>query len=453
MRIAIVGGGISGLATAFYVKQLAPEAEVTLLEAAPRLGGTMVTREVEGFRFEGGSNGFLSNKPWTLDFVKDAGAEDLLVRSNDAARVRYIYTDALHRLPESPPAFLGTPLISWRAKLRVLAEVVTPARRDISDESLQSFGYRRVGREFTDTFLDPMSAGIFASTPARLSVNAAFPAVVRLEQQYGGLFRGMLKRRKRSAGPGGVLMSFRGGVGAFIEHLRGALGDSVRTGVAVSGLARAGACYRLTTAEGEVEADRVVLSTPALAAARILGDVDPVAAGWLAQIEYSPVAVVGFGYRQLAHELPGFGLLTTSAAGLDILGVLWDSSIFPDRAPPGGKSLRVMIGGQRSPELALEPEDRLIAIAREGVRRTMGVDDAPAVTFVQRWPQGIPNYPVGHLANADRLFARIADHPGLYLNSNAYYGIGLNDCVGNSRLCAEKVVAGEPWRGGPLLPP
>jgi oxygen-dependent protoporphyrinogen oxidase len=434
MRIAIVGGGISGLATAFYVKRLAPEADVTLLEAAPRLGGTMVTHDIEGFRFEGGSNGFLSNKPWTLDFVKDAGGEGLLVHSNDAARVRYIYSNALHRLPESPPAFLATPLISWGAKLRVLGEVFTPARRDISDETLQSFGYRRVGREFTDTFLDPMSAGIFASTPARLSVNAAFPAVVRLEQQYGGLFRGMLKRRKRSAGPGGVLMSFRGGVGGFIEHMAGVLGESVRTGVAVNGLTRSGAVYRLATAQ-------------------ILVEIDPVAAGWLAQIEYSPISVVGFGYRQLAHELPGFGLLTTSSAGLDILGVLWDSSIFPDRAPPGGKALRVMIGGQRSPALALESEERLIEIAREGVRKTMGLDDAPAVTFVQRWPQGIPNYPVGHLANADRLFARVADHPGLYLNSNAYYGIGLNDCVGNSRLCAEKVVAGEPWRGGPLLPP
>ncbi len=453
MRIAIVGGGISGLATAFYVKRLAPESEVTLLEAAPRLGGTMVTRDIEGFRFEGGSNGFLSNKPWTLDFVEEAGAEGILVRSNDAARIRYIYTDALHRLPESPPAFLATPLISWRAKLRVLGEVFTPARRDISDETLQSFGYRRVGKAFTDTFLDPMSAGIFASTPARLSVNAAFPAVVRLEQQYGGLFRGMLKRRKRSAGPGGVLMSFRGGVGGFIDHMAGVLGESARTGIAVNGLARSGGGYRLDTSSGELEFDRVVLSTPAPAASRILGDIDPVAAGWLAQIEYSPISVVGFGYRHLAHDLPGFGLLTTSAAGLDILGVLWDSSIFPDRAPAGGKALRVMIGGQRSPALALESEGRLIEIAREGVRRTMGVDDAPDVTFVQRWPQGIPNYPVGHLANADRLFARLADHPGLYLNSNAYYGIGLNDCVGNSRLCAEKVVAGEPWRGGPLLPP
>ena len=248
-------------------------------------------------------------------------------------------------------------------------------------------------------------------------------------------------------------MSFRGGVGGFIDHMAGVLGESVRTGVAVNGLARSGGGYRLDTSAGELEVDRVVLSTPAPAASRILGDLDPVAAGWLAQIEYSPISVVGFGYRQLAHDLPGFGLLTTSAAGLDILGVLWDSSIFPDRAPAGGKALRVMIGGQRSPALALESEERLIAIAREGVRRTMGVDDAPDVTFVQRWPQGIPNYPVGHLANADRLFARIADHPGLYLNSNAYYGIGLNDCVGNSRLCAEKVVAGEPWRGGPLLPP
>jgi oxygen-dependent protoporphyrinogen oxidase len=453
MRIVVAGGGISGLATAFHLRRLQPEAEIVLLEQAPRLGGTMYTQEIQGFRFEAGSNGFLSNKPYTLDLVRDSGAEDLLLPSNDAARKRYIFSDRLLRLPETPPAFLGTPLISWRAKLRVAAEILVPARRDGADETLQSFGYRRVGKEFTDTFLDPMSAGIFGSSPERLSVNAAFPAVVRLEREHGGLFRGMIARRKRQAGPGGILMSFREGVGRFVDHLGRTLGESVRTGCAVESLERAGDHYRLATSAGPVEAERVVLCTPAPATARILRSLDPELAGWLERIEYSPIAVVGFGFDALAHPLPGFGLLTTSAARQEILGVLWDSSIFPDRAPAGKKCLRVMIGGQRNPELALREDAELIAIARRGLAATMGVTEPAAVSFVQRWPQGIPNYPVGHLANVDRIFARIARIPGLYLNSNAYYGIGLNDCVGSSLRCADQAARGEPWLGGPVLPP
>lgn len=454
MRVVVIGGGISGLATAFYVRRTRPDAEIAVLEAAQRLGGTMLTREINGFRFEGGSNGFLSNKPYTLDLVRDSGAESLLLPSNDAARIRYIYSDALHRLPESPPAFLATPLLSWQAKLRVLGEIFTPARRDIADESLRDFGYRRVGREFTDTFLDPMSAGIYASTAAKLSVHAAFPAVVRLEREYGGLFKGMIKRRKRRAGPGGRLMSFKGGVGTFVDHLGEVLGSAVRTGVKVRSLRRGAEGYVLLTTDGELTADAVVLSTPAYAAARMLRHLDDDLAYWLGQVGYTPIAVVGFGFRELAHPLKGFGLLTTAASGQEILGVLWDSSIFPDRAPPGKKSVRVMIGGQRDSELAMRGEEDLIAIARRGLAGTMGVEETPAVTFVKRWRRGIPNYRLGHLANVERIFARVASQwPGLYLNSNAYWGIGLNDCVGNAKRCAEAIARREPWRGGPLLEP
>jgi len=439
MRVAVVGGGISGLAAAFYLKRLRPEVELLLLERAPRLGGTMRTVDVDGFLFEAGSNGFLSNKPHTLDLVRDSGAEPLLMRSNDAARIRYIFTDALHRLPEDPLRFVGSRLLSLRGKLRVLAEVVIPARRDDGDETLQQFGYRRVGSEFTDVFLDAMVAGIYASTPDRISVNAAFPLVVRLEREYGGLFRGMIKRRKRQAGPGGVLMSFVRGVGTFVEHLGRAVPGDIRTGVEVRALAREGKSWRISTSAGEVDADRVIVTAPAYVTAGLLAPLDGEVAARLERIEYSPIAVVGLGYRRLAHPLNGFGLLTTSSARRSILGVLWDSSIFTDRAPPGQKAVRVMIGGQRNPDLAMREEAELVEIARQGVRETMGVTEAPAVTFVQRWERGIPNYPVGHLANVEAIFERVKALPGLALTANAYNGIGLNDCVANARACAEGV--------------
>jgi oxygen-dependent protoporphyrinogen oxidase len=441
MRIAIVGAGISGLSTAFYLQRAHPDRELLIFDTNPAPGGTMCTVECEGFRFEAGGNGFLTNKPDSLQLVRDAGAEDLLLPSSDLARKRFIFTDRLHRLPETPPAFLASQLLSLPQKLRVAAEVFIPPRRDGGDETLQSFGYRRVGKGFTDIFLDAMTAGIYATTPGRVSVNAAFPLVAQLEREYGGLFRGMLARRKRSAGPGGILMSFRGGVGRFISHLQSVVRADWRLGVPVTGILPEAEGYRIITAEGEEYVNRVVVSATAPAAAVMLRGLDAELASRLAAIEYSPVAVVGFGYRHLAHPLDGFGLLTTTTAGLPILGVLWDSSIFPDRAPGGSKCLRVMIGGQRNPEQMRLDDAGLQAAARAGIRATMGVDSEPDVVFMRRWEQGIPNYPVGHLRAMEALFAHVGRYPGLFLNCNAYRGIAMNDCVRNSRELAQRLCA------------
>ncbi len=441
MKVIIVGGGVSGLATAHYLLKRRPGCEVTVLEREPHIGGTMRTEQKEGYLFELGANGFLSNRPDTLELVKDIGAEHLLLPSSDEARKRFIFTDRLHPLPESPGAFLTTRLLRPWEKLRVLAEPFIPAKRGDQDESLQSFGYRRVGAAFTDNFLDAMAAGIHASTPQKLSVRAAFPAVVRLEQDYGGLFRGMLKKRTRAAGPRGVLMSFRGGVGCFIEHLANTTGVIVRTGCAITRVGHAGSGFVVEGPGLRAEADQVILATPAFAAAKLLEGTDGQLAQSLATIEYSPIAVVGFGYSKLSHPLAGFGLLTTQSAAQEILGILWDSSIFSGRAPPGEKCVRVLIGGQRNPSLAQQEESALIATARRGIEATMGVREAPSVTVVKRWQRGIPHYRLGHVALVNTIFERLKRHRGLYLNSNAYHGIGLNDCITSSKRCGEAIAA------------
>ncbi len=440
MKIAIVGGGISGLSTAFYIKKDRPDVEITLFEKEESLGGKMMTKEVDGFLFEEGSNGFLSNKPDTLELVKESGSEELLMRSSDDARVRFIYKDALHQLPESPAAFLKTPLLSFFGKLRVAGEIFVSAKKDDSDETLQSFGYRRVGREMTDAFLDPMVAGIFASSPDKISVNAAFPAVVKLEKEYGGLFKGMLKKKKKDAGPGGVLMSFKGGVSSFIESLANSLNIEIKTGVSIDILSRDDEKYTLHVEGKKEEFDIIILSTPAYESAKIVSRIDTKLSEMLDDIEYSPISVVGLGYNELSHKLQGFGLLATSSAKKDVLGVLWDSSIFSDRAPKGKKALRVMIGGQRSPDLALKSEDELKNIAIKGVKETMGINKLPDVSYAKRWERGIPNYRLGHLKRMDELFEKLKEHKGLYLSSNAYFGVGLNDCVGNSKKVAKKVL-------------
>jgi len=439
VRIGIVGAGLSGLATAFYLNRLLPDAGLVIFEADPGPGGKLHTAEIDGFRFEAGANGFLTNKPDSLRLVEDSGAARYLLPSSDLARKRYIYTDGLHRMPESPPLFVKSRLLSWPQKLRVLAEPLVPARRDGADETLREFGERRLGRGFTSVFLDAMSAGIYGSTPGRISVAAAFPLVVALERDYGGLFRGMLAKRRKDAGPGGVLTSTTGGIGTLIDHLRGVISAEWRFAEPVQAVERGGAGFVLRTARGDTAVDRVVICATSFGAAAMLEPLDAELALRLESIEYSPIAVVGFGYRDLADPLDGFGLLTTTGAKLPILGVLWDSSIFPDRAPPGSKSVRVLIGGQRNPELVAQDEAGLIRTAREGLERTMGLTQEPDVTYVKRWDRGIPSYAPGHLAKVEAIFARAAAIPGLDLNCNAYRGIAMNDCARNSRELAEKI--------------
>lgn len=441
MKIAIVGAGISALTTAFYLKRSRPDWELTVFDAGDRPGGTMRTVEREGFHFEAGGNGFLTNKPDSLRLVEDSGAQSLLLPSSDLARKRFIFDGALHPLPESPPAFLKSRLLTLPQKLRVAGELFVPPRREEGEETLQQFGYRRVGRGLTDVFLDAMTAGIYGTTPAKVSVNAAFPLVVSLEREYGGLFKGMIAKRKKGAGPGGILMSFKGGVGTLVEHLRTQVEADWQLGQPVATIARDGSRWRVESPSRSGSFDQVVVGAQAHASAPMFSESDPELAALMRRVEYTPIAVVGLGYRQLAHPLDGFGLLTTSGAKLPVLGVLWDSSIFPDRAPPGCKALRIMIGGQRNPELVHQDEAGLLRTAMAGLEATMGVTQAPDVVFTHRWEQGIPHYVVGHLAKVDAIFDHAGRQPGLHLVCNAYRGIAMNDCVRNGRELAERMLA------------
>lgn len=438
MRVAIIGAGISGLSTAFYFNRSRSDAELHIFEANDHLGGTMHTVNKDGFLFEEGGNGFLSNKPDMLKLVEDCEGSHLLMRSEDAARKRFIYTDAMHPFPDSPGKFFKSGLLTFPQKLRVAGEVFTPAKRDDSDETLQSFGYRRLGKAFTDVFLDAMTAGIYGTTADRVSVRAAFPLVAALEKEHGGLFKGMIKRRKQSAGPGGVLMSFKGGMNTIVDHLKSKIKAQWHTGHPVDRVTATENGYQLAVGGQTHDFDQIIMAVPAYAAAPMLSDLDPELSRQLDALDYSPIAVVGFGWKELDHPLDGFGLLTTAKAPLPFLGVLWDSSIFPDRAPDGMKSLRIMLGGQRAPHKVDQDPETLIQESQEGLVKALGIDKAPDATIVKRWPKGLPGYPVGHIEAVDRIMAQASQHRGLHLTGNAFRGIAMNDCVRNGRLTAEQ---------------
>jgi oxygen-dependent protoporphyrinogen oxidase len=438
VRIGIIGAGLSGLATAFYLRRHAPSAGIVVYEASDRPGGTMWTQVVDGLPFETGANGFLTNKADCLQLVRDAGLEARLLPGSDATTTRYVYHDRLHRLPGDPGAFFASELLTWPQKLRALCEPLIPAAAAARDETVREFGDRRLGTGATSVFLDALCAGIYGAVPEQLSMRAAFPLIAGFEHAHGSLLRGMIAARRQPAGPRGVLTSLQGGLGELAMQLARTPGVDWRWSTPIRRVESAPSGYVVVDEREVSTVDRLIICTPAYAAASLVMELDRELGRLLAEIEYTPIAVVGLGYRGSARGPDGFGVLTTTASRAPILGVVWESNVFPGRAPPGQRILRVMIGGQRNPELVAQDGAALIATARAGLRRVVGEDPEPATTFVQRWPRGIPCYGVGHLRRVAEIDTQLARWPGLHLNSNAYRGVAMNDCVRQSRELAER---------------
>lgn len=461
-RITLIGGGISGLAAAIAVQQRAEAAgldvSLRVLEKEPRLGGKIWSIQESGYLCEWGPNGFLDNKPMTLDLCRSIGIDATLLRSNDNARKRFIYTGAeLHRLPENGPAFLRSRLISWPGKLRLALEPLIPAYRGDKDETLAEFGRRRLGREALDKLIAPMVSGIFAGDPETMSLKSCFPRIHQLETDYGGLIKAMLKlagqkRAERkagkavasAAGPGGVLTSFNDGIQELTDGIAYALNAEIHTGTEVSAIRKSAAGFRIELADGDtLDSDLVISASPAFAAADLVAELDHGLAELLRSIPYAPMNVVCCGYQRdkIRHPLDGFGYLIPKQEGCHILGTLWDSSIFPNRAPEGHVLLRSMLGGATNPAAISLKEEQLAEQVAADLKRIMGIDAKPDFLKIFRHPQAIPQYTVGHQRKLAALQEALGNHRGLYLTGNAFGGIGLNDCVHAANGVADKVVS------------
>jgi oxygen-dependent protoporphyrinogen oxidase len=470
IRIAVVGGGVAGLATALNLRDRAGErgldVAVTVFEKGSVAGGNLLTVREDGWQLEWGPNGFLDNEPATLRLVSRLGLDEALVRSSDAARRRFLLIDGrLQEIPTSPKAFLGSKLLPLGAKLRMAGELFVPARRNLgraaeepdTDETIAEFGRRRLGREFAETMLDPMVKGIFGGEAEQLSLAAAFPRMVELERDHGGLFKAMMalaKRRKRErksatdAGPTGTLHSFRGGMGQLVDTLAATLAADeraeVRTGAGVAAIGRDQAGWAVT-AGGESHGPfaAVVEASPAHAAAGHLAGLDRRLAETLARIPYAPMAVVALGYRRenVGHDLDGFGLLVPGRENRDLLGALWTSSIFPDRAPAGHVLVRCMAGGAGNPGVVELDDEALTNLMLSELRPLLKFKGAPAKVKVIRHPRAIAQYTRGHLARLKRLDELCAGHPGLHLTGSSYRGISVNSCLKEAETAADKVLA------------
>jgi oxygen-dependent protoporphyrinogen oxidase len=461
-KAIIIGGGISGLATAYLLRKKCAaegvELEITLLEKEGRVGGKIWSIKDEGYLCEWGPNGFLDSKPQTLDLCRQLGATEFLLRSNDNARKRFIYADGiLHRLPENGKSFLQSKLISWPGKLRLAMELFASRAPEGVDETLADFGRRRLGDEALRRLIAPMVSGIFAGDPATMSLKSCFPRIAELESEYGSLIMAMIKLAKRkkqeiaagkavssAAGPGGILTSFRDGIQTLTDNLAGQLGATIVTQQTAVRVGKGTSSpYRVTTEINELEADVVVLATPADTSATLLAELDTYINHVLLSIPYASMTVVCYGFEKnrIRHDLSGFGYLIPKEEGMNTLGTLWDSSIFSGRAPAGKVLLRSMLGGACFPRYIGLSDDEVNDRVQADLKKTMGIKAPPSFVRIYRHEKAIPQYTTGHGDRLMHLGDKLKDHPGLFLTGNAYRGIGLNDCVAAADRCARETVS------------
>jgi oxygen-dependent protoporphyrinogen oxidase len=438
-RVAIVGAGISGLTAAFYLRQRG--FPVTVFEASERVGGMIDTVCHCGYLTESGPNTIMTGSAAVPALIRDLGLESRRQVPSAAAAKRYIVRDGrLMALPMSPRGAITTGLLSWSAKLRVLAEPFV-GKSASEDESLAEFVERRLGREFLDYLLDPFVAGVFAGVPEQLSVRHAFPKMAALEANYGslikGAFLGAKERRLRNAPLKSEpkMFSFDGGLRVLPDTLAERLEDAVRLKCPVDGMERSEDGWRLFSAAGTETFGTVLFCSPAY---RLLH----IDAGFR-QVYYPPIARIAFGFRgsQVAHPLDGFGALVPKKESLNILGVLFSSSMFENRAPKEHVLLTVFAGGARQPELLDETAGQIAKLALEDLRHLLGVTGAPAFVDSAKIERSIPQYTVGYGAVRNMMEAIEARSPGVFFAGSFRHGISVSDSIAGGVAAAEKAAA------------
>lgn len=458
-QVVIVGGGISGLATAYAVMEEAQKhsmaLQCTIIEQENRWGGKILTHRTDDFLIEGGPDSFLTSKPWALELCRALGLQDQLVPTNQQHNRTFSFCrGALRELPQGLLAFrpqridtlVSGGLLSLKGLLRMAAERWWPTQKPWpADESLGSFFRRRFGTEAFENVIEPLVAGIYAGDADELSIEATFPRFRELEREYGSVIKGMrvatakaAPPRPASGQPSSLFLSLRGGLGQLIQTLTHTL--STR-GVCLTGGVRCldvhppvqqSASFRVVLEHGEpLTADALVLTTPTFQSARLLRSFQPETAELLNGIPYASTATVSMAYSttSLGSQIQGFGFVVPRKEHRPLLAATWSSLKWPNRSKPGDTLIRCYVGGRGREQMLDQDDQSLVEGVRRELTRIAGITTAPTMTEIHRWIQGMPQYVLGHQERIARIHRLVAQCPGLYVTGAGFHGIGIPDCI------------------------
>ena len=456
MHITIIGGGIAGLATAFYLKkksnELGREIQYALLEREDRWGGQIATQSVDGFLIEGGADLLLAQKPAGIQLCKDLGLGERLIPTNrERQRTFLVQNGKLVPFPEDfslvPSKFwplVTSPLFSPFGKLRMGLDLLIPRRKDEGDESLASFIRRRLGEEAVRVG-GAMLAGIHSADATRLSMQSAFPMYVALEQRYGSLIKGVRAIKKNRPSSSAAFQTLIGGLGEMVDTLTTRLDGDLRKGVAIASVRKVDDGFEVVAGDQVIETDAVVLATPAYVTADLVAGFAPELSHALREIRYVSTATVSLAYRKAdvasQHDFEGFGFLSPRREGRRITACTWVSTKLNYRAPADGVLVRTFVGGTGREELVDLDDETLIAQSREELKDLMGLTAEPLFTRIFRWRKGRPQFDVGHKDRVAKI-EHLAEQVGnLYVTGSAYRGSAIPDCIAQAIDTVDRILA------------
>ncbi len=472
--VAVIGGGISGLAAAHHLLRLDPNLNVHLFEAGARLGGVIQTTSKDGFLIENAADNFITTSPTAIELCRDLGLGDELIRTNAGGGGAMVVCRG--QLEPIPPGFmvmapsrlwpiLATKILSPMGKLRAGLEVLVPRKRINEDESLKAFICRRFGTQMFERLVQPLVGSIYTADPARLSVAATMPRFLDMEREHGSLIRGMMADRRKQAGAaedrGGVrysqFMTLRGGMSRLIEALASHLPqENLHLNSPVRSVIRSEAGWRVQLECGrESHADAVLVASPANHASTILRRVDARLSQRLSRIDYASCAIVSLAFRtdQIQTPVRSFGFVVPHVENHMILSCSFSSEKYDGRAPDGTLLMRVFIGGAMQPGLLRFPDRELIELAYREVAKLLKINGRPIMQNVVRQMEAMPQYHVGHKHLIAEINERVALHPTLALAGSSLSGVGVPGCIDSGQKGAARLVAGlnSASRGWPLL--
>lgn len=454
-RVVIIGGGISGLSSAYYLSKRGIPS--TIVEKRPRLGGVIETAHIEGCTVEAGPDSYLGAKPAATELIKDVGLGDRLIGSNDRQRVTCVVRHGrlvplpdglMMMVPAKIAPLIATGLLGWETKLRMGLEYMRrPSNQPVRDRSVSEFITDHFGTESLEYLAEPLLSGVYGGDPARLSATSVLTRFVELEAKYGSLTRGVVAERARAAanGPiapaGSLFRTLKGGLSELIGRLETVSRSNVEVVHApAETIEQVGAGYCVRVAGDWLQSAHVVLACPAYEAADLIRAVEPDLARLLDQIEYSSSLTLSLGYRRPeVGKLPGFGFLVPKRERRRLVACTVVQNKFSYRVPDDKAVLRCFFGGAGDEAVLSESDESIIAAAKQELLRIAGISAEPVFHTIARWPRSMAQYTVGHRDRVKQIEARLASRPGLHLAGNAYYGIGIPDCVKTGRDAALRI--------------